>query len=366
MRILIANPFGIGDILFTRPLVCALRQIFPKAWMVFLCNRRVASLLTCWPELNRVEVFEKDEFRMAWQQSRVMAIRSLRRWIGRLRSERFDILIDLSLSWQYGLAGWLCGIPKRVGFNHKGRGRFLTHTLPLEGFHERPVADHILDLLPLMGLERLRLDDEALLLPAHPLPQLESQLKHLGILGSPIPSVGLVPGGGISWGPWARYKQWPPDRFIELARQIQARWGARIVLLGDQSEEPLCREIGAHLEGPSAWMAPAPSLALMAEVFRRCRLVIGNDSGPIHLAEMVGTPTVSIFGPVDPGVYGPLVQRAIHRVVVKGLACRPCYRAFRFPPCPWDNACLRQLPVERVMEAVESIWDSHRSCVEIS
>jgi ADP-heptose:LPS heptosyltransferase len=98
-----------------------------------------------------------------------------------------------------------------------------------------------------------------------------------------------------------------------------------------------------------------PSLLLLAGLLKRCALVIGNDGGTMHLASAVGTRTVSLFGPVDSSVYGPYPPRPIHRVVSLGLACRPCYRSFRFPPCPWDNRCLKELPVEQVLEAANAL-----------
>jgi heptosyltransferase-1 len=84
----------------------------------------------------------------------------------------------------------------------------------------------------------------------------------------------------------------------------------------------------------------------------QAQCVIGNDSGPMHLATAVGTRTVSIFGPVDAGVYGPAIVDPNHRVVTRGIACQPCYRHFKFPPCPWDNSCLKALPVETVLETL--------------
>ena len=101
-----------------------------------------------------------------------------------------------------------------------------------------------------------------------------------------------------------------------------------------------------------AWIVP---LAALAGILKRCLLVIGNDSGPMHLAASMGTATVSIFGPVDASVYGPVNPRG--RVVLKGLACRPCYQSFRFPPCPWENGCLRLLPESEVLKAVDELME---------
>jgi len=168
------------------------------------------------------------------------------------------------------------------------------------------------------------------------------------------PMAGIVPGGGASWGPNAVYKQWPPERFARMADHL-ARRGLQILLIGDAQEISLCRQVADRISVPPAFIVQVPSLLLLAGLLKRCRVVVGNDGGTMHLASAVGTPTVSIFGPVDASVYGPTPGGNTHRVVSKGLACRPCYQRFRFPPCPWDNACLKKLEVEPVLQAVDEI-----------
>ena len=88
----------------------------------------------------------------------------------------------------------------------------------------------------------------------------------------------------------------------------------------------------------------------------RCDLVVSSDGGPVHIAASQGVPTVSIFGPVDPVVYGPYPNRPHHRIVYKrDLPCRPCYHQFRLPPCPYERACLTQIEPDDVLEACEAI-----------
>lgn len=354
MRLLIANPFGIGDVLFSVPLVRALREADPGGCLEYLCNRRTEELVAGCLGTDQVHTFEKDEFRAAWKRSRRQGMSMLVDLIRRLRSRRLDGLVDLSLSWQYGFAGLLAGIRKRVGFDYRGRGRFLTDRLTLAGFHLKPVADYYLDLLPMLGLPKpdrrqfhLRLPDE------------ENDARHATGRNLHLPEgcrwIGLVPGGGTSWGPWAVFKQWPAERFAAVALALAERFDAEILVFGDAAEQPLCRQVAAAMTGRPATPVQTDSLITLARLFKRCALVIGNDSGPLHLATAVGTPTVSVFGPVDASVYGPLGPVSRHRVVTLGLVCQPCYQGFRFPPCPWDNACLKELQVERVLQVAEEL-----------
>lgn len=354
MRALIANPFGIGDLLFSLPLVRAVRAAEPDAFIGILCNARTEELVGCWPELNWRLAFEKDEFRRRWKSSRAAGVRLLSRALGEIRRQRFDALIDLSLGWHTGFAGLLCGIRRRIGFNFRGRGRFLTEALRLQEFSSRPVADYYLDLLKPLGLPRPAAGlGWELALPEEARQRAGEYLRREQLAGAELAAV--VPGGGASWGPNARYKQWPPERFAQAADHLTRQHQLKILLIGDASEESLCREVAARMSAPPAAIVQVPSLLTLAGILRRCRLALGNDGGTLHLAEAMGTPAVSIFGPVDPAVYGPPPGSILHRVVAKRLACRPCYRSFRFPPCPWDNACLKDLEVAPVIEAADDL-----------
>ena len=353
MRVLIANPFGIGDMLFSLPLVRAIRAAEPDAFIGILSNARTEELVSCWPELNWRHTFEKDEFRRRWKSSRRVGGRFLSETLGAIREQRFDVLVDLSLGWHTGFAGLLCGIRRRVGFNFRGRGRFLTETLPLQEFSSRPVADYYLDLLKPMGLPRPGAFTWDLALPLEARQRADEVLRQVGIGGESLAAV--VPGGGASWGSNARYKQWPAQRFAQAADHLARQHQLKILLVGDASEESLCKEVASRMSSAPAALVQVPSLLTLAGILRRCRLILGNDGGTLHLAEAMGTPSVSIFGPVDPTVYGPPPGSGFHRVIAKRLACRPCYRSFRFPPCPWDNACLKDLEVAAVTGAADEL-----------
>ncbi len=355
MRILIANPFGIGDLLFSLPLIRAIRAAEPDCFIGALCNARTEELVGCWPELNWHHAFEKDEFRRRWKSSRSAGVRFLSETLGMIRDRRFDVLVDLSLGWHMGFAGLLCGIRRRTGFNFRGRGRFLTEPIPLHGFSSRPVADYYLDLLRPLGWPRPERVTWEMNLPPEAAQRAEEYLGREGLAGANLAAV--VPGGGASWGPNARYKQWPARQFAQAADHLSRQRRLKILLVGDAGEESLCKEVAAQMSAPPAAIVHVPSLLTLAGILRRCRLVLGNDGGALHLAEAMGTPAVSIFGPVDPAVYGPPPGSSLHRVVAKRLACRPCYRSFRFPPCPWENACLKDLEAAPVLEAADGLLE---------
>lgn len=343
-RLLLVNPYGIGDVLFTLPLLQALRDALPAATVGYLCNRRTESLVRAFPGVAVVRVFEKDEFRAQWR-------RSIRRWASDLqalardlRGDRWDTAIDLSLNWQFGAALAGLGIPRRCGFDFRGRGRFLTDRLPLTGFDNRPVADYYLDLLRLLGLPRPAQPTLSLPLPPAAEQAATEWLAARGLTRD-RPIVGLVPGGGASWGPSGAAKRWPPAAFAALGDQLADAAHGQLVLFGDAADRAACEAVAAAARHPAMIAGPAPSLLVLAGALAHCRLIVGNDSGALHLASAVGVPSVTIFGPASPVVYGPYppVAQDRHRVAVKTLACRPCYARFRLPPCPWEFRCLATL-----------------------
>lgn len=344
-KVLIVNPYGIGDVLFTLPLVQALRDARPDATLGYVCNRRTESLVRAFPGVTVVRVFEKDEFRARWRQSKRHWLADVQALAQTLSRDRWDTAIDLSLNWQFGTAlAWL-GIPRRCGFDFRGRGRFLTDRLPLTGFDDRPVADYYLDLLQLLGLPRPARPVLSLPLPPAAMQEAGAWLARTGV-ASDRPIIGLVPGGGASWGPNGLAKQWPPAHFAEVADRLADTTHGQIVLFGDTADRPTCDAVAKAVRHPVVIAGPAPSLLVLAGALTQCRLVVGNDSGILHLAAAVGAPSVTIFGPASPLVYGPYPPTAQdrHRVAVKALACRPCYARFRLPPCPWKFRCLTTLP----------------------
>ena len=352
-RIVVINPFGIGDLLFTLPLLYAIREANPATTLGLICNRRTEELAAAFPVDWRF-TFEKDEFRARWRRSKREGLRHLAGVVCAVRRQRFDALIDLSLGWHAGLAGWLAGIPKRVGFNHRQRGRFLTSSVPLSGFHQKPVAAYYLDLLPLLGIPPPKHLQSSLELPRQAEENADTYLKSIGIAAHE-PLLGVAPAGGTSWGPWASLKQWPPGNYTLLIKDLKGRLNSKILLIADAHEKALCQSIAQNLPGAVHLALQVPSLLTLGGILKRCHLVVGNDSGPLHLAAALGTKTVTLFGPADGSVYGPFPPSPIHRIVSKGLVCRPCYHNFRLPPCPWDNACLKTLSVSEVSRAIDSL-----------
>jgi ADP-heptose:LPS heptosyltransferase len=170
--------------------------------------------------------------------------------------------------------------------------------------------------------------------------------------------VGIAPGGGASWGKDAIYKQWPAERFGQLSGRLINELNAKVVLLGSTDEKSLA-EIARNDSMSIIDLTGKLSLEELAAVIKELRLLVCNDGGLLHMATVLGTGTVSIFGPVDEKVYGPYPPGEKHMVMKKDMPCRPCYRNFRFSGCFNNKRCLEDITVDAVFEMVERLLNMY-------
>lgn len=353
-RVLIVNPFGVGDVIFTMPLVEALRREKPRAFIGFVCNERTVDLVRMNTAIDKTYVFNRERYRKLWKKHPFLFYRKLKAFLDLLKAERFQRVMDLSLGREYGFFAMIAGILERVGFDYKGRGTFLTRKIKLEGYIDKPVAEIQLALLSLISMkvpaEPLRL---SLKVPPATVTGVAVFLKKNGFLESDK-ILAIAPGGGRSWGADAVYKQWDPEHFASAVETFCRARHTKALLLGDRTEKDLLEEVKRLMKIPSLVVADA-GLDEVAALLLRSTALLCNDGGLLHLANALGVKTVSIFGPVDEKVYGPYGGTASRTVLTRDVPCRPCYQKFHFPPCPYERRCLSELPVETVVEALENI-----------
>ena len=352
-RILIVNPFGIGDVLFSTPLIRAVRRAFPEAYLAYLCNRRTEEILRRNPHLNELFIYEKDELVALWKWSKRSALAAVVSLLRGIRRKRFEVAIDLSLGERYSWFLFLLGVPRRIGFEFRRRGRFLTHRSVIEGYFGQHVVEYYAQFLRQVGVIMLEREME---LPTSERDRdvAERELAQYGVQrGQRV--VGLIPAGGISWGGHAHFRRWPKEGYVRVGTTLRDRYGATILIFGEPADRDICTEIAGAIGASAVNLVGQTTLGQFVNLVGRCDLVVSSDGGPVHIAASQGVRTVSIFGPVDPDVYGPYPRSAQHQVVHRDdLPCRPCYHRFRLPPCPYERACLRELDPDLVLSACEA------------
>ena len=350
-KILIINIFGIGDVLFTTPLIENLKNFNPQVSIGYLCNRRAEPVLKQNPSIDKIFIYERDEFVLEYKRSKLAYWKKVNDLVKMIRKERYDIVIDVSLNGFMGLLCWMAGIKERVGLNYKNRNIFLTKKIHLKGYEERHVVEYYLDLLKCLQVPVTN-RDLILNIGAEDESWVDGFLKQNKLNGNHV-LIGLVPGGGASWGKDALYKRWVPENYAKLADKIIEKFGAQIILMGAVEEQELCSQVAQLMRQSSVSACGQTNITQFAALARRCQVNIVNDGGPLHIAVAAKAKTVSIFGPVDEKVYGPYPQEGQH-IVTTELACRPCYRQFRRAACE-HLSCLKQIGVEDVLKTVEEV-----------
>jgi len=356
-KFLIINPFGIGDVLFTTPVIRAIKDSYPDAFLGYWCNERVAGVLKSNPKINLIFSLSRGDIKKIYNRSRFEGICKSLGLLRRIKKERFDICIDLSLEHHYSFIAKLLGIRKRVGFNYKKRGRFLTHKIDLDGYSSKHVVEYYLDLLNIIGIKPKTTDLDLYVNDADKI-KAKNLLKYYGVTSEDL-IIGIAPGAGGSWGKDASLKHWPAIKFAQLANRICEDLKAKILILGDESERAIADIIVNIMQHKAIDLVGKTTLEELAAVISNLKILITNDGGPLHMAVALGVKTVSIFGPVSEVVYGPYPQDNTRHIVLKNnLDCRPCYRDFRLEPCQINRECLEAIGVEQVFDGVRKLVNS--------
>jgi heptosyltransferase-2 len=352
-KFLIINPFGIGDCLFTTPVIMAIKDAYPDSFIGYWCNERVRDIFKNDPAINRIFALSRGDLKRKFNESAFRGIKSFFNLISGIKREKFDAAFDFSLDHRYGLITKLLGVKKRVGFNYKGRGLFLTDKLELSGYEGKHIIEYYLDLLKFAGINA---ETGNLYLSVQESSKLKNKmlLKRSGIQDNDL-VIGIAPGAGASWGKDAFLKHWPTIKFSQLADKLSSELGAKVVILGDESEKPISDAIVNMMKNKPLDLTGKIALEDLAGLIMNLRILITNDGGPLHMAVALGVKTVSIFGPVDDLVYGPYPASPSHIVIKSDLTCRPCYKNFRLNPCAQERECLKLISVEEVFNAAANL-----------
>ncbi|HME00103.1 MAG TPA: lipopolysaccharide heptosyltransferase II [Terriglobia bacterium] len=337
-KIVVRVPNWIGDAVMSLPALEALRAQYPSAEITVVAKPWVSDLYDHHPAVDRQIVYDA-----AGEHRGSSGFRKL---VGTIRDEDFDAAILFQNALQAAWMAWRARIPQRIGYARDGRSLLLTEAV------EAPTASayghqayYYLQLLFRAGLIDKPATIREVRLRIEPSEKAWAS-KHLESLGLRGPRflVGLNP--GASFGP---AKRWLPEYFADLADRLIGALNADVVVFGSAKERPLAEEIAHAMEHTPTIVAGDTALREFMALLSHCRLIVSNDSGPMHLAAALGLPVVAIFGSTDERATGPISPRA--RTVKKRVPCSPC----GLRECPIDFRCMRGLTVESVF----------RTCLEL-
>lgn len=338
MKILLIRTSALGDIVHCLPVIEALRAALPAARLAWLVEKVWSPLLEGHPDLEaRFLVHTKG-----WRKKPLAAatLADIRASLAAVRAFEPDVAIDLMGNFKGGLLAFLSGARRRIGAAGKARREagstlFINEPVEPRGVH---AIDRALSLLRPLGIEEpmVELGGRKLLreAPAAARLFLEDQARS----GKRL--VLLLPGAG-----WAN-KIYPLASWAKVARGL-AEGGADVVLPSAPGEEELVANLAAATGG-AARVVDAKPFPFLAALIRRAALVLGGDTGPLHLAHTLGAKVLCLIGPTDPQRNGPYL--APERVIFRELPCSFCYKRF-----DEAKACLLQHSPEAVLRRAREL-----------
>ncbi|MBM3215572.1 glycosyltransferase family 9 protein [Candidatus Poribacteria bacterium] len=321
-RILLIRLSSMGDVVLTTPAIRAARERFPDARIAFLTNESYAPLLSANPHLDAVLTLDRQRSNRSpaafWESIRF------------IRSERFDVSVDMHRRAKTAALTFLARIRTRIGGTRLDNRRVALDPSAYAG--GRALAA----LAPLEALDGdARLE---VVVPPDDAAKADELLRGHRI-DAGAPTLGIFPGAG--WRPRA----WMPERFAEVARRFSAETGGRAVVVGAGNECDLVERIVESVGSSAVPLMDLP-LGVLAGIIARCGVFLSNDTGPMHLAVAVGTPTVALFGP---GRFERFAPKLPHIAIREPIACSPC-KQFR-DHCR-NNACMQLIQVDAVWRGV--------------
>ena len=337
MKVLILKPSSLGDVVQALPVARLLRRAHPEAEIHWWLNRELVPLLEGDPDIARVIPFDRKRL------GRLSGLPRLASHLRSIRAERYDLVIDLQALARSALVSWIARGGLTIGLEDRREGApaFYDQTVPRAGFATHAV-DWYLDVLRALGIP-VDLDFEWL--PARP--------EVFRLLRCRIPS---LESDCIALQPGARWdtKRWPIDHFRQLIAELRNRHPrTQILILGGGDDRPFGAALSATGTQGLLDLTGQLDLQELVEVMRRVRILVTNDTGPMHIAAALGRPVVGLFGPTEPRRTGPYGSE--HRILRNGLPCSPCLKS----RCRWRDplACLVGILPRQVADEVAAVLD---------
>ncbi len=346
-RILLIRPDHLGDILLATPAFDALRRALPHAELHALVGPWSAPVLATNDNLDNVLTMDFPGFNRAGNSSlrspydlAVRTSRQLRR-IGYTHA-----VIMRPDHWWGAMVAFLAGIPVRIGYDLDDVSPFLTSRM---GFHrEHAVMQNVNLLTRWLGTVQPEDVTYHYAVSAADLDDIHAYLQAFG-----IPPAGryfcIHPGSGTT------AKQWVTEHWATVADTLSEQLDAVPIFTGGDHERPLVNAITEVMQTPAYVAVGDTDVGRLAALFTQALVVLGTDSGPLHLAAAVQAPTVALFGPADPQEFAQWGPRDKHAILTTDIGCRPCRVLDWSGDDLLHHPCVREISIGRVLEAARRV-----------
>lgn len=332
-RVLIIRTGAIGDIVLATAVVEAIARDYPQASIEFLLKKRFAGILEDQPYLHRLWLLDEKGVHRG--------TRGLLLFIQEVQKEKFDLVIDLQDNFRSRIISRCLRAKTRLRWDKLAWQRRLWVWSGIKPRSVRPVYRRYLDTLRPLGLET---------------EEIRPRLYVTEKISAELPCEGF-----IAMAPGAHWpaKRWPIEYFVDLAQKILQETRYQIMLVGSAEDKPLAAEISQLSSTRIVDLCGRLGLRELCQAVARARLLVTNDTGPMHLAEALGVPVLSFFGPTV-REFGFAPWRPESRILEMELNCRPC-SLHGGRACPRNHfRCLRGITPQQAWENLREMMDAGR------
>lgn len=346
--ILIVRLSAIGDVIHALPVLDSLRREFPEARIGWVVEELSAPLLQHHPQLDKLYILPKKRWKT---QKHRLYFSEIKPFFKAMKNDGWDVAIDLQGLTKSGVVAWASGAKTRIGFGGKQSRElnwmFMTKRVTPPDSCVHVVEKNLFLLNGLKPFETLNGVGKLGILESEQT-ALRQKMTEIG-WDATTPLAALNPGAG-----WTN-KRWPPAYFAELGKRFAEKHFLPLIFWGP-GEEALRDEIAAELSRLSVphLCTPKTTVREMAVLLSVCSFYVGGDTGPTHLAGMLGIPCVALFGASDGARNSPWPVESATVIQRLDFSCVPCWER----TCPLQGEeymqCLKQLSVQHVWEACEA------------
>lgn len=330
----------IGDVVLTTPVIRAVRERYPDAYIAYMGDKKAVSLLEHNPHLNEIIPFDFSRPTILEQPRVAYAV----------RKRKFDVVVDFFSNPRSALLAYFSGAPLRIGKEVKGRGRLYTHRIEDDGTQKSAIAFHYQYVKPL-GVEPKYWRTEIFLTEEEKREARIFLKWHDVNLNKPI--IAVHP--GATW----PNKMWLKERFAELIDRMFTTTNVEIILSLGPDDHGLRSYMLQHCFG-KVHILPVLPVRQLAAVLSQCAVFVTNDCGPMHIAVAAGTKTIGIFGPEPEEVWFPYSNDEGHLALRKRIWCSPCRKTSCFRTGGDYLECMTLISVEEVFNEVRKRLPSPR------
>ena len=345
-KILIVRLSAIGDVLHATPVARELKKLRPDCHITWLVSPPADKLLAENPHVDEVLVWDRRPLDKAFADFNLpAAYRELKKARTLLKARHFDLVLDIQGLLLTGILALLSGARRRIGIHerHEGNPLFMSEMAPdIESSHK--VHRYLSVLIPL-GFDMSKFTPGLTLNLPQNLKEFAGNFwqQHGIDMNRPILMVTLR----TTWPD----KNWAPENFGQALKDLPPQ--VQIVFCGAPNDETYIQKAQALLQRPSLSIAGQTSLLELAALLKSADLLLACDTGPLHIADAVGCKTLSLWGPTQPDVYGPLTKG--HEFIITPHACRRCLKT----KCQHQtNACMQAITPEMAAERLTAIFSA--------